>query len=94
MRPGCNVEYLNGASLFGGTLVLMMTRVDLPEGDGEDAETWHAIELFVRGSPDVIKRMILKKDSAGGYDIDDVIQFASDLTKAAQDVKERMNREV
>lgn len=92
MIPGSNIKYLESASLFGGTLVLAIARVDIPGLNGEEAETWYALELFVRGSPDVIKRMILKRDSAGGYNIDDVLQFASDLTKAAQRIKEKIEK--
>ena len=90
MKSGSKIEYLDSARLFGGVLVISTTKVVTYEDE------FNAIEIVMRGRPDVISRMILNARPAGikdGYNIDDVISFASDLGKAAKKLKDKLSSE-
>jgi hypothetical protein len=63
------------------------TRSEIPQQPEEEDETLFALEIFMRGSPDIIYRRLLSTEA----EVDDILLFASDLSKAAQKLKKEIN---
>ncbi len=87
MKSGSRIEYLDCATLFNGLVQMSTTRSEIPALAHDEEETLYALEIFMRGSPDVIYRRLVQYET----DVNEILEFASDLSKAAQKLKKEIS---